>query len=72
MFKLFKFIGLVLALVLVSIFCAAIFVWVLALFAFVVGMGFIAWVCGAHITIKEHGKKIGYIRYTKFYPTQGY
>ena len=57
-------IGVIGALVLVLFY----FVWIMWFIFGVVFLGFLAWATGAKITITKAGKKIGYYRWTRFYP----
>lgn len=36
--------------------------------AAILGLMFLAWACGAKITVSSNGVPIGYIRWTKFHP----
>lgn len=43
-------------------------IWVLWFMLAVLVLGVLAWACGMKITVSQNDKKIGYIRWTKFYP----
>lgn len=65
-----KFIGIILFGVIAVAFVLVFGTWFLvALFSMMVLFG-LAWAVGIPITITSNGKKIGYIRWTKFYPTK--
>lgn len=64
-----KLIGVVLVIGLAVAFIIFFGVWFLIAIAAMVGIFGVAWLAGVPITISQNGEKIGYIRWTKFYPT---
>lgn len=66
----FKLLGIILFGAIVVAFVAFFGTWFLmALIATVVILA-LAWMIGVPIAITRNGKKIGYVRWTKFYPTK--
>ncbi len=66
----FKLLGIALFVVIASVLAIAFGMWILGAFACFLAIFVLAWAVGIPITIKENGVKIGYVRWTKFYPTK--